>query len=131
VTGPRPWIDLLINRARPFIFSTGLAPASAGAAEAAVDIVDSPEGCALKARLQANIDALRPGHSTPIVPVVVGNGQRALNASKLLLDAGFFVPAIRPPTVPPGTCRLRVSLSAAHDVDDVRRLRQCLDRAGW
>jgi 8-amino-7-oxononanoate synthase len=124
-------VELLVNRARALIFSTALAPASAAAAHAAVDVVDSAEGCELKRRLRGHIDILRAGHPSPIVPVVLGDEQAALNASKWLSDAGLHVPAIRPPTVPPGTCRLRVSLSAAHAQDDIIRLRHCLDQAGW
>jgi 8-amino-7-oxononanoate synthase len=131
VVGSAECIELLVNRARTFIFSTALAPSAAAAAHAAVDVVDSPEGSDLKRRLRANIDIVKDGHPSPIVPVLVGNEQAAVNASKLLADAGMFVPAIRPPTVPPGTCRLRVSLSAAHTRADVTKLRQCLDQAGW
>ena len=114
VAGPRPYVDLLCNRARPFIFTTAPTPADVAAALAAVRIVRSPEGDALLARLRRHVDRLRPGHPTPIVPVVLGEEAAALAAAARLLDAGLLVPAIRPPTVPPGTSRLRVTLSAAH-----------------
>jgi 8-amino-7-oxononanoate synthase len=131
VVGSRECVELLVNRARAFIFSTALAPASVAAALAAVDIVDSPDGSDLKRQLRSNIDVVRPGHPSAIVPVLVGDEQTALEASNLLAEAGLFVPPIRPPTVPPGTCRLRVSLSASHTRADVIKLRQCLDQAGW
>ena len=114
VCGPGPFIDLLVNRARPFIFTTGPAPADAAAALAAIRITRSPEGAALVARLAGLVDRLRPGHPSPIVPIVVGSEQQALEASEGLLAEGLLVPAIRPPTVPPGSSRLRVALSAAH-----------------
>jgi 8-amino-7-oxononanoate synthase len=69
-----------------------------------------------------------PGHPSPIIPVVLGSEQAALNASAALLQEGLWVPAIRPPTVPVGTSRLRVTLSAAHTDDNVTRLLQALAR---
>ena len=69
-----------------------------------------------------------PGHPSPIIPIVLGSEQAALNASAALLQEGLWVPAIRPPTVPVGTSRLRVTLSAAHSDDDVSRLLQALTR---
>jgi hypothetical protein len=92
------------------------------AALAAVGVVRSPEGRALVARLRGHVDRLRPGHPTPIVPVVLGDEAAALDAAARLLDQGLLVPAIRPPTVPPGTSRLRVALSAAHTDEQVDRL---------
>jgi 8-amino-7-oxononanoate synthase len=127
VVGPRPWMDLLVNRARSFIFTTGLAPICAAAALAAVEICGSPEGARLVDRLRAHVDGLRPGHPSPILPVVLGDEDRALKASDRLLELGLLVPAIRPPTVPPGTSRLRVSLSASHDPSAIARLASALD----
>ena len=75
-------------------------------------VLRSPEGDALVARLRAHVDRLRPGHPSPIVPFVCGDEQRALDAAAALLEHGLVVPAIRPPTVAPGTSRLRVALSA-------------------
>jgi 8-amino-7-oxononanoate synthase len=130
LAGPRAWIELVINRGRSFIFSTALAPASAAAALAAVAVCASPEGAALRTRLRANIDAVRPGHPSPIVAVVLGDESAALTAADRLLDVGLLVPAIRPPTVPPGTSRLRVALSAAHGAADVCRLAGLLGALG-
>ena len=106
--------DLLVNAARPFIFTTGLSPADAAAGRAALGVVRSAEGEALRTRVRAHVDRLRPGHPSPIVPVVLGEEEAAVAAAATLLDQGLLVPAIRPPTVPAGTSRLRVTLSAAH-----------------
>jgi 8-amino-7-oxononanoate synthase len=122
VAGPRPYVDLLCNRARPFIFTTAPTPADTAAALAGLRIVRSAEGEALVARLRAHVDRLRPGHPTPIVPVVLGAEAAALAAAARLLDQGLLVPAIRPPTVAAGTSRLRVTFSAAHTEDQVDRL---------
>jgi 8-amino-7-oxononanoate synthase len=123
VAGPAPYIDLLVNAARPFIFTTATTPPDAAAALAALRVLRSPEGLALTTRLRAHVDAVAgPWHPSPIVPIVVGDEEAALKASAVLLDAGLLVPAIRPPTVPAGTSRLRVALSAAHERADVARL---------
>jgi 8-amino-7-oxononanoate synthase len=122
VAGPRRYVDLLRNRARPFIFTTAPTPADVAAALAAVRIVQSDEGAALAARLRTHVDRVAPGHPTPIVPVVVGGEEAALEAAARVLDQGLLVPAIRPPTVPVGSCRLRVALSAAHTDGQIDRL---------
>jgi 8-amino-7-oxononanoate synthase len=127
VAGPRAFIDLMINAARPFIFTTAPTPADSAAALGALHVLQSAEGDALLARLHRHVERLAPGHPSPIVPVVLGDEQRAIDASARLLDEhGLLVPAIRPPTVAPGTCRLRVALSAAHEDDDVDRLAKAL-----
>jgi 8-amino-7-oxononanoate synthase len=122
-----PVRDLLVNRARPFIFTTALSPADAAAAHAAVGIVRGAEGDALRARLRTHVDRLAPGHPSPIVPVVLGAEEAALAAADALLARGLLVPAIRPPTVPAGTSRLRVTFSAAHTDADVDRLLAALE----
>lgn len=114
--------DLLVNVARPSIFTTALSPADAAAALAAVAVVRGDEGDRLRARLRHHTDRVREGHPSPIVPIVVGSEQRALDAAAGLLDAGLLVPAIRPPTVAPGTSRLRITLSASHTDDEVDHL---------
>jgi 8-amino-7-oxononanoate synthase len=114
VAGPRRYTDLLVNRARAYIFTTASTPADAAAALAAVRVLRSPEGDELRARLRANVDRLRPGHPSPVVPYVCGSEARALEAAEGLAERGFLVTPIRPPTVPPGTSRLRVALSADH-----------------
>ena len=128
VAGSRDMADLLVNRARPYIFSTAPTPADAGAALGALGVLRSAEGAALTDRLASLVARLAAaglapaGHPSPIVPVVLGSEERALAASAALLARGLWVPAIRPPTVPVGTSRLRVTLSAAHSDDDVERL---------
>jgi len=122
VAGPQRYIDLIENSSRPYIFTTAPTPADTAAALAALRVWRSPEGDALVARLRANVDRLRPGHPSPIVPFVCGAEQRAIGASALLLEHGLVVPAIRPPTVAPGTSRLRVAMSAAHSDAQVDRL---------
>jgi 5-aminolevulinate synthase len=130
VAGPRRYVDVLRNRARPFIFTTAPTPADVGAALAAVRVVRSTEGGALAARLRRHVDRLCPGHPTPIVPVVLGDEAAALAAADRLLDQGLLVPAIRPPTVPAGTSRLRVALSAAHTDAQVDALATALAALG-
>ena len=114
VAGPARYTDLLVNRARTYIFTTASTPADAAAALAALRVLRSPEGDDLRARLAANVARVRPGHPSPILPYVCGSETRALAAAAALLERGLLVTAIRPPTVPPGTSRLRVALSALH-----------------
>jgi 8-amino-7-oxononanoate synthase len=114
VAGPARFTDLVVNRARSYIFTTALSPADTAAALAAVGVIRSATGAELRARLRANVDRLRPGHPSPIVPVVFGDEATTLAAAAALLEQGMLVPAIRPPTVPLGSSRLRVALSAAH-----------------
>ena len=120
--GPAPLVDLLINRARPFIFTTAPAPADAAAALAALRVLRSPEGDALRDRLRTLTGRVQPGHPSPIIPVLLGEESAALAAAQMLLARGLLVPAIRPPTVPAGTARLRVALSAAHRDEHISRL---------
>lgn len=134
VAASRAVVDLIVNRARSYIFSTAPTPAAAAAALAALRVLRSPEGAALTGRLAALIQRVEeagfapPGHPSPIIPVILGSEQAALTASAALLDDGLWVPAIRPPTVPVGTSRLRVTVSAAHSDDDVARLLHALDQ---
>jgi 8-amino-7-oxononanoate synthase len=122
VAGERRLADLLVSRARTFVFTTALPPAACGAALAALDVVAAePERrarlAALGARLGGGLAALGFDVSrvaAPIFPVVLGTEARALAAAGALRERGYFVRAIRPPTVPRGTSRLRVALSAAH-----------------
>ena len=92
-------------------------------------MVRGPEGAALCARLAGHVERVAPGHPSPIVPVVLGSEERALAVSEALLAEGLWVPAIRPPTVPEGTSRLRVTLSAAHTDEQVDRLARALAAA--
>jgi 7-keto-8-aminopelargonate synthetase-like enzyme len=130
VAGPARFVELVANRARSFIFTTASPPAAAAAARAALAIVCSAEGDELRGRLRTAIDAVRPAHPTPIIPIVLGDEQAAMDASAALLAKGLLVPAIRPPTVAPGTARLRIALSAAHTGAHVERLVDALDDLG-
>lgn len=126
VAGPRPLVELIVNRARPYIFTTALPPAVAASALAALELLRSQEGHLLKKRLRALIDRVDSGRPTPIVPVVLGDESTAVSASEALLERGLLVPAIRPPSVPPGTARLRVTITAAHTFEHVDALATAL-----
>jgi 8-amino-7-oxononanoate synthase len=118
-------IDLIHNRARTFVYSTGLPPATAAAAIAALDLIErDPAYAALplaKARHFTRLLNLPEATST-IVPMVIGDAEAALNASAILEAEGFLVIAIRPPTVPIGTARLRFTFSAGHPDTEIERL---------
>ena len=122
VAGSRRLVDLLVSKARTFIFTTALPPAACGAALAALDVLAAEPARrerlrALSARMKAGLEALGFDLSrvvAPIFPVVLGTEERALAASRGLRARGYFVRAIRPPTVPRGTSRLRVALTAGH-----------------
>jgi 8-amino-7-oxononanoate synthase len=122
-----PVIDLIHNRARPFIYSTGLPPAMVAAAIAALDLIAADPAYAAsplaKAKRFTRLVGL-PEAESPIVPFVVGESETALAASQLLRDAGFLVIAIRPPTVPAGTARLRFTFTAQHPDAEIERLAQ-------
>ncbi|CAO4182718.1 8-amino-7-oxononanoate synthase [Methylorubrum populi] len=125
----RAVIDLLTSRARSFVYTTGLPPASAAAALAALAIVEAePERAARPLALARRFTARLglPDAESPIVPVLVGEAEAALALSAALEARGFLVVAIRPPTVAPGTARLRVAFSAAHDETQVDALADAL-----
>ncbi|HEX7559712.1 MAG TPA: 8-amino-7-oxononanoate synthase, partial [Usitatibacter sp.] len=127
VAGTPALIDWLVQRARTYVYSTALPPMAAAVASAALDLVDEDPSIVLA--LRARIGELRATlsaagieaalSSTAIHPIIVGDARTALDASARLQDRGFLVPAIRPPTVPEGTSRLRVSLSAAHTREEI------------
>jgi 8-amino-7-oxononanoate synthase len=121
----QPVIDLVRNRARTLIYSTGLPAAVIAAALAAIDLIErEPERLGLplaKAQTFTRATGLAEAQSA-IVPVVLGEAEAALAASRLLEAEGFLAVAIRPPTVPEGTARLRLSFSAAHADADIARL---------
>lgn len=130
VSGSQKLIDWLVNRARPYVFSTALPPAICAAAIAALEIVEGEPH--VRQRLLAQADSLRcrlreigptvGGSASQIIPLVVGNPERALKLSAQLREAGLLVPAIRPPSVPPGESLLRISLSAGHDESQIEQL---------
>jgi 8-amino-7-oxononanoate synthase len=124
-----PVIDLVKTRARTFVFSTGLPPASAAAALAALAIIESEPDLVAKpvekARRFTRALSLRDAESA-IVPLILGAPERALAAARKLDDEGFLVVPIRPPTVPEGTARLRFAFTAGHADRDVDRLSECV-----
>jgi len=134
VVGPQVVIDYLVNRCRSLIFSTAGSPLTIAAAIRGVDIIRSEPERRIRLRAMAKqfreqVDLKFAGKiprtsnlGVPIVPIVFGENRRVVEVSERLRKAGFFVPAIRPPTVPTGTARLRVCISTAHDERDVDRL---------
>ena len=127
-------IDTLVNHARSYIYTTATPPALASALLASLRLIAN--GDALRSHLQSLISQLRSGlrglpwavmpSATAIQPLLVGDNQAALNLSDELRERGIWVAAIRPPTVPQGTARLRITLSAAHSAADVTRLIEAL-----
>ncbi|QEM68169.1 8-amino-7-oxononanoate synthase [Geobacter sp. FeAm09] len=121
--------ELLLNRARSFIFSTSLPPSVLAASLAALEVVQSPEGASRRDRLRRNSDLFRdsmrsagftlPDGTTQIVPIMTGQADTTMKFSEQLLAEGLYVQGIRPPTVPAGACRLRCTLMATHGDDDL------------
>jgi 8-amino-7-oxononanoate synthase len=136
VFGERSVIETLINRARHFIYTTALPAACSSAALAALQIaINEPQRrlrvLALAQRVRTELAAMGYvcGRSqSPIIPVLLGSSQIALAAAEWLKDRGIFVPAIRPPTVPPNTARLRISLMATHTDEQVESLLKALQQ---
>jgi 7-keto-8-aminopelargonate synthetase-like enzyme len=119
--------ELLWNRARSFVFSTALPPMLCAAIETAVGIVRNRDGDERRARLVENTRIVRAqlgrsdqGAVTPIVPIVVGDDALVMQHTATLLERGVFAQGIRPPTVPEGGSRLRVSVCSGHTSDDLR-----------
>jgi 8-amino-7-oxononanoate synthase len=127
----QPAIDLIKNRARTLVYSTALPPAMAAAAIAALTIIENePELCAkpvTKARTFTSLLGLAPAKS-PIVPLILGTPEAALEASRQLMEEGFLVTPIRPPTVPEGTARLRFAFTALHPDEEIARLAEAVGR---
>jgi 8-amino-7-oxononanoate synthase len=129
----RPVAELLRNRARSFVYSTGLPPGCVAAASAALDVMTAePERVAKPVRLARTFtDRLGlPPAVSPIVPLILGGSADTLAASRRLEAAGFLVAAIRPPTVPAGSARLRFAFSAEHSEADVDALAGAVERIG-
>jgi 8-amino-7-oxononanoate synthase len=134
ICGSRALIDFLVNRARSFIFSTAPVPAAAAAATAAVRFVQSADGEARRKTLWARVgqlqSAIRNRHSKipgAIVPILIGNEKKAVEAAAALHERGIFIPAIRHPTVARGRARLRITLTAGHTTEEVNRLAVALN----
>ena len=136
ICGSQALIELLVNRARSFIFSTAPVPAQLAAAKRGVELVQSDEGEALRTRLWANVDALKngliqQGWKLPVVrsaimPLMIGDEREALALAERLREAGVWVPAVRYPTVARGAARLRVTVSAAHQPKHLDALLEAL-----
>ena len=132
VAGSATAIEYLLNKGRSYIFTTAAPPAIACALSKSLQIIRN--GDALRANLMARIAQLREGlagkpllpSATAIQPYIVGDNEAAVALSKALWERGLWVPAIRPPTVPKGTARLRISVSAAHTAGDIDHLLSAL-----
>jgi 8-amino-7-oxononanoate synthase len=151
IAGPRVLIDYLINRARSFVFSTAPVPAAAAAATAGIRFVQSEAGEARQRLLWERVDQVRiearaeplpgtrgdrseptaaPLRASAILPIMIGEEAKAVEAARRLQESGVFVPAIRYPTVARGAARLRLTVTARHSALDIRRLTQALADAG-
>lgn len=127
-----PFIEWFIQKGRPYIYSTATPPAIAHTLITSLELIEGKEGIARRKQLNQLIQIWRDEmtfqswektpSSTPIQPVILGSNASALLAAKLLDEAGYWIPAIRPPTVPVGSSRLRITFSANHSVDDLREL---------
>jgi len=132
ICGSRRLIELLINRARTFIFSTAPTPAAAAAATAGIGVVQSEDGEQRRNLLWARVDQAKNGLvggrwqipvvQSAIIPLMVGEESEALSTASKLLERGIYIPAIRFPSVARGQARLRLTLSAAHSSEDIARL---------
>ncbi len=136
ICGSNELVDLLRHRARSFVFSTSPMPAQAAAARAGIEVVESAEGEERRTRLWGLVDELKNGLialgwqlpvvQSAILPLMVGAEAEAIALSERLLEAGVFVPPIRYPTVARGEARLRITVSATHSSDDIKKLLEVL-----
>ena len=132
ICGSRQLVDLLVNKARSFIFSTAPSPAGSAAARAGVELIQGAEGQSLRGQLWQRVDELRrgaallgwktPAEPSAILPLIVGEEAKAVATMDHLREAGFFIPAIRYPTVPRNEARLRVTLTANHTAENIQQL---------
>ncbi len=139
VYGSAAMMQAVVNFGRAYIYSTAVPPATAALIHSAIDVVRGADD--RRERLKVNIRLMRDGlqsigvklheFASPIIPIHIGTERDALAAARRLLDAGLLVVAVRPPTVPPGTSRLRVTVSSQHTAAQIRllidRLRECLN----
>jgi 8-amino-7-oxononanoate synthase len=136
ICGSKTLIQLLVNRARSFIYSTALPASSAAAASAALEIVRSAAGDTRRSRLWSNVRLLAkcltpdprniPDPISPIFPVMIGDEQQSLELARILYAKGFLAPAIRYPTVGRGSARLRIALSSLHSPDQIQSLTRAI-----
>lgn len=134
----RSVVDTLINRSRPFIFSTSLPPGILAAAKKALDIVESPEGRNLREKLELNrfvfkrvleskgLDTL--GSTTHIIPILTTHPAPTMEMSEKLLNQGIFLHGVRPPTVPEGRCRLRATIMSTHSENELENAADKISR---
>lgn len=138
IAGTAELVDYLRNRARSFIFSTAPPPAATGAALAALQVLErEPE---IRKQLWENAGYLRrglleagyrvPAEDSPIIPVLIGDEEKTMGLAEALLEEGVFAPGIRPPTVPEGSSRIRVTVMAIHTRDDLSGALSAFERAG-
>jgi len=135
--GSQDLMDMMINKSRSFIFTTGLSPACVAAAGAALSLIqEDPSRRNHLQRISARLrDGLKTqgwnilGSESHIVPILLGEASKALSGAETLWNAGIFAPAIRPPTVHAGECRLRFSVTAEHTEEDVESLLAILNKA--
>jgi len=138
VCAQAPFIDWLIQKGRPYIYSTATPPAIAHALLKSLAIIESEEGKTRRRQLNQLIthwqnemhfsDWEKVASCTPIQPVILGSNANALAAAKLLNEMGYWIPAIRPPTVPAGSARLRITFSANHSIEELKNLIQALQK---
>lgn len=131
LAGSRVIIDTLVNQSRPFIFSTSLPPAVPASALAALEVIESPEGAELRRLLRQNCDSFTRAlgdhgcdtgtSETQIVPIMTGQPEPTMAAAEALLEAGIFIQGIRPPTVPVSACRLRGTVMATHQPEELTK----------
>jgi 8-amino-7-oxononanoate synthase len=132
--------EYLVNTSRSFIFSTSLPPAVLAASLAALEVIDSAEGTRLRERLATNTALFKErvaqagfktmGSETQIVPLFVGPAEATMEFSRQLLEQGIFLQGIRPPTVPAGSCRLRCTVMATHEADDLEQAAERIAQVG-
>jgi 8-amino-7-oxononanoate synthase len=132
VCAAAPFIEWLIQKGRPYIYSTATPPAIAHTLLTSLELIEGAEGIRRRQQLNRLIQVWREEMAfsswekissfTPIQPVILGSNANALAVAKLLDEAGYWIPAIRPPTVPIGSSRLRITFSANHSVDELREL---------
>lgn len=133
ICAAKPVIDLLINRARSLIYATGLPPAAVAAASAALDVIEKDEQLVripMERAQRFTRQLSLPEPESTIVPLITGTAETALAASRVLAEEGFLVTAIRPPTVPEGTARLRFTFAAHHSDEDIDRLVAAVRKTG-
>jgi 8-amino-7-oxononanoate synthase len=135
ICGSRPLVDFLVNRARSFIFSTAPVPSAAAAAAAAIQFIQSTKGETRRKQLWTRVAELRSQIanrksqiSSAIIPILIGDENKAVEAATKLREQNVFVPAIRHPTVARGAARLRVTLTAAHLSEDIATLAAALEQ---